>query len=90
VPTPNLSKKALDFIKQMQHKHAKQVLLKIIELCGNASPPDSLKLEGGSEGYRRVDAGEYRIIYRLLGDQLEILLVGKWNDNEVYRVFSRR
>jgi mRNA interferase RelE/StbE len=90
VPTPNLSRKALDFIKKMQHKHAKQVLLKILELCGNPVPPDSQKLEGSSEGYRRVDAGEYRIIYRLLGDQLEVFLVGKRNDDDVYKQFSRR
>jgi mRNA interferase RelE/StbE len=90
MPTPDLSKRARDFINKLQHKHAKQVLLKIIDLCTEPSPPDSRKLEGSPEGYRRTDIGEYRIIYRVVGDILEILLVGKRNDDEVYRVFARR
>ncbi|MDO8683994.1 MAG: type II toxin-antitoxin system RelE/ParE family toxin [Armatimonadota bacterium] len=86
MPTPSLTKNALDFIKKMQHKHAKQVLLKILELCGNPTPPDSQKLEGNSEGYRRADIGEYRIVYRVAGDILEVLLIGKRNDDEVVGV----
>ena len=90
MPTPNLSRDARDFIEKLPHKHAKQVLLKILDLCRNPQPPDSSQLKNCEEGYRRADIGEYRIIYRVLGDILEIPLVGKRNDDEVYRRFARR
>ena len=90
MPTPDLSRDARDFIEKLPHKHAKQVLLKILSLCQDPEPPDSSLLKGSGEGYRRADIGEYRIIYRVAGDTLEILLIGKRNDDEVYRRFSRR
>lgn len=70
--------------------HAKRIPLKILDLCRNPEPPDSSLLKGSGEGYRRADIGEYRIIYRVADDSLEILLIGKRNDDEVYRRFSRR
>ncbi len=90
MPTPNLSRDARDFILKMQHKHARQVLLKILDLCNDPAPPDSSQLKGSPEGYRRADIGEYRIIYRVVGDTLDIPLIGKRNDDEVYRRLSRR
>lgn len=90
MPTPNLSKDARRFIEKLQHKHAKQVLIKILDLCQDPKPPDSAPLKGCDEGYRRADMGEYRIIYRVVGDTLEVLLVGKRNDDEIYRQFARR
>lgn len=90
MPTPNLSKDARRFIEKLQHKHAKQVLIKILDLCEDPEPTDSSPLKGCSEGYRRADIGEYRIIYRVVGDTLEIPLIGKRNDDEVYRRFARR
>jgi len=39
--------------------------------------------------YRRADVGEYRIIYRIDKTTLVILLVGKRNDDEVYRKMRR-
>lgn len=89
MPTPNLSRDAKAFIEKMQHKHAKQVLLKILELCTDPEPHDSAQLKGSSEGYRRADIGEYRIIYRVVDDTLEVPLIGKRNDDEVYRKFRR-
>ena len=90
MPTPDLSKDALAFIEKMQLKHARQVLLKIIDLCRNPEPADSKALQGSPEGYRRADCGEYRIIYRVAGDVLEVHLVGKRNDDETYRQLKRR
>lgn len=90
MPTPNLSRRASKTIKEMQHKHAKQVLIKIIELCGDPTPPDSEHLRNNKEGYRRADIGEYRIIYRVDGDTLEIHTIGKRNDDEAYHLFDRR
>ncbi len=90
MPTPRLSRDAREFIEKLPHKQAKQVLLKILDLCRKPEPPDSSLLKGPQEGYRRADIGEYRIIYCVAGDSLEILFIGKRNDDEVYRRFSRR
>jgi len=36
-----------------------------------------------------VDAGEYRIVYRAT-ETVELLLVGKRNDDEVYKQLKRK
>lgn len=90
MPTPKTSKDALEFIRKMQPKQARQVLLRILDLCQNPNPPDSKAIHGLSGNLRRVDSGEFRIAYRLQGDTLEILVVGKRNDDEVYRDLSRK
>jgi len=38
----------------------------------------------GQEGLWRVDQGEYRIIYEITDDTIEVFRVGKRNDDEVY------
>ena len=66
------------------------MLLKILALCSDPKPSDSQRLKGSAEGYSRADFGEYRIIYRVEGDVLEVHLIGKRNDDEVYRQFARK
>jgi mRNA interferase RelE/StbE len=90
VATPNLSKDAIDFVRTIQPKHAKQILLKVIALCSDSRPTDAQPLKNSPEGYWRADVGEYRIIYRVQGDVLEVPLIGKRNDDEVYKCLSRR
>ena len=53
-------------------------------------PADSKSLKG-YPGFYRVDSGEYRIIYRFVpeDDLVEIILVGKRNDDEVYKQFEQ-
>jgi mRNA interferase RelE/StbE len=46
-------------------------------------------LKGGRVGDRRTDIGEYRIIYSVDGNLVEILLVGKRNGDEIYRLWER-
>jgi len=46
-------------------------------------PTESSQLIGYP--YRRADIGEYRIVYRVEEDCLKVALVGKRNDDEVYR-----
>ena len=79
----NLSRQAAKFIKKLAPKHARQVAAKITELRSNPYPSDSLKLKGYS--YQRTDIGEYRIVYQEKKKILEILLIGKRNDGEVYK-----
>jgi mRNA interferase RelE/StbE len=40
--------------------------------------------------YWRVDIGEYRIIYEVEGNTLCIILIGKRNDDEVYKKLRRK
>jgi mRNA interferase RelE/StbE len=76
----------LDFLKGLQPKVAAQLVKKVLALNVDPLPPDSKALKGYSDLFR-VDAGEYRIVYRYLpqDDLVTILLVGKRNDDEVYK-----
>jgi mRNA interferase RelE/StbE len=38
---------------------------------------------------RRVKAGEFRIIYALEGDAVQIRLIGKRNDDDIYKALER-
>lgn len=89
MPTPDITKEALEFVDKMQAKHAKQVLLKILALCKDPLPQDSKALHIGPAGCRRADAGDYRIVYFIEGDFLRVILVGKRNDDEEYKRLAR-
>ncbi len=90
----NFSRQAAKFIKKLSAKHARQIATKITELRSNPYPQDSIKLKGYP--YYRTDSGEYRIIYQVEagyqveGSVLEILLIGKRNDDEVYKQLRRQ
>ena len=87
-----LSRDAQKFIAKLESKQAKQVALKIKELERLGHLNDSKKLKGSIENvdYYRVDIGEFRVIYRLEHEDIYILLVGKRNDDEVYKLFKRK
>lgn len=68
-------------------KQFKQVVRKILSLMEEPMPTDSINLSGYP--YRRADMGEYRIIYRVEKDLLKVALVGKRNDDEVYKKLKR-
>ena len=53
----------------------------------NPYPQDSLKLKGYP--YHRADVGEYRIIYSVKEQTLEILLIEKRNDDQIYKQLKR-
>lgn len=73
----------------LQAKQFKQVASAIFRLLRNPEPHDSVQLKGATRGERRVDVGEYRIVYSVAGDTVQILVIGKRNDDEVYRVWER-
>jgi len=83
----NLKDHAQRFIKRLPPKHAGQVLRKIAALQKDPLPPDSKQLGGAI--YRRADVGEYRIVYRVADKVLYIPLIGKRNDDDVYRRLKR-
>jgi len=80
----------LDFLKGLQPKIAAQIAKKALSLNVNPLPNDSKQLKG-YPGYYRVDCGEYRIIYRYQPEEdlVEVILVGKRNDDDVYKKLKR-
>jgi|TARA_B100001964_G_scaffold65593_1_gene74693 mRNA interferase RelE/StbE len=85
----DISRSAHKFLDKLQQpKHYKQIASKILSLLKNPKPSDSKHLSGYS-GYFRVDSGEYRIIYTITNLVINVVLVGKRNDDEVYKKMSR-
>jgi mRNA interferase RelE/StbE len=84
------TKQALDFLEKLDAKQYRQVGKAVFKLLADSEPPDSQLLKGATQGERRVDAGEYRVIY-IPGDQeVEVLIIGKRNDDEIYRIWKRK
>jgi mRNA interferase RelE/StbE len=83
-------KSVLDCLAGLQPKHAGQIARKILALGENPTPADSERLKGYTD-LRRIDIGEYRIVYSYdeKNDIAEIILVGKRNDDEIYRRLRR-
>jgi mRNA interferase RelE/StbE len=79
----DIKRAAFDFLKEMQLKPFRQVMLNILKLAENPYPQDSKKLEGYD--FHRTDVGEYRVVYIVEGEVLTVVLVGKRNDDTVYK-----
>ncbi|MBW4479050.1 MAG: type II toxin-antitoxin system RelE/ParE family toxin [Tolypothrix brevis GSE-NOS-MK-07-07A] len=78
-----VTKSARKDLIDLQPKFFKQVMTKILLLPENPRPQDYKQLKGYS-GVYRVDSGEYRILYTISEDTIEVFRVGKRNDDEVY------
>lgn len=78
-----ISKDAQKFLDGLPPKQFRQIVKKVFALLDEPRPHDSKELKGYS--FLRNDMGEYRIIYDLEDDTLRLILVGKRNDDEVYR-----
>ena len=78
----DITKAAYDFLREMEIKPFRQVMLNILKLSKNPQPQDAKKLIGYE--FYRIDTGEYRIIFQAEDGVLKIILVGKRNDDEVY------
>ncbi len=80
----------LEFLRGLSPKISNQIAKKVLALNIDPRPNDSENLKG-YPGFYRIDSGEYRIIYRFISDEdlVEIILVGKRNDDEVYEQFKR-
>ena len=75
------------FINGRLPKHRGQILRKLESLCLDPYPPDSKMLGGYS--ILRADIGEYRIAYRVEESYLKVYMIGKRNDDDVYRRLKR-
>lgn len=52
-------------------------------LMADPRPADAERLKGYD--YHRVTAGEYRVVYDVRDGVLRVIVIGKRNDDEVYR-----
>lgn len=84
----DFSSQAIKFLKKISGKPAKQIKKKIQDMRGNPYPQDSAKLIGYD--FYRVDSGEYRIVYLVKENTLEIKVVAKRNDDGVYKILKRK
>lgn len=84
-----LTNDARSFLENLPAKQYKQVAGKIFELLRNPYPQDAKHIKG-IQGYRRVTSGEYRIAYSVVGETIRIALVGKRNDDEIYKILERK
>jgi len=82
-----LGRRADKFARKLPHKQEGQIGRKLAELLTVPFPNDSERLKGMD--LSRVDVGEYRIIYRVRGDMLDVPIIGKRNDDEVYKRLKR-
>jgi mRNA-degrading endonuclease RelE of RelBE toxin-antitoxin system len=58
----DVTPEVVKFVRDLQAKQCKQILLRILALGQDATPHDSVVLKN-YHPYHRVDIGEFRIIY---------------------------
>lgn len=86
-----LTRDAEKSLDKMPNKHFCQVYAAIEALRIQPEPEDSRELVSNIKPKRRrKDIGEYRIIYYYSTEILYIDLVGKRNDDEVYKKAKRK
>ena len=84
----DITKTAVKFLEKLPPKQFRQIVRTVFKLREGPEPHDSKQLVGYPE-FRRVDIGEYRIVYRVDDDVVKICVIGKRNDSEIYRRFKR-
>ncbi|MGQ0486394.1 MAG: type II toxin-antitoxin system RelE family toxin [Hyphomicrobiales bacterium] len=83
-----LSKQADRFLQKIPARHAKQIAERILALRNDpaSTPTEDLK---GHPPFRRLESGEYRAVYFIEEKTLFITLIGKRNDDEIYKQIAR-
>jgi mRNA interferase RelE/StbE len=84
-----MTKTAHKAAKKLDAKQFRQVVSAILALLENPEPHDSQVLRGAKNGERRIDVGEYRVIYAVSADVVEVLVIGARNDDDVYKIWER-
>ncbi len=80
----NLWPESRNFLEKVPQKHRKQLATKLSLLRKNPFPVRSKKLEGFEPLYR-LRSGDYRIVYFVSKDILNIPLIESRNDDKIYR-----
>ncbi len=84
----DLSRAAEKALAKLSDKHHRQVSERIRSLASDPQPHDSGRLKGYP--CYRLTVGEYRVIYTYDASTVTVALIGKRNDDEVYRALRRR
>ncbi|MGE3978794.1 MAG: type II toxin-antitoxin system RelE/ParE family toxin [Nitrospira sp.] len=84
----DLTRRAQDFLKDLQPKQFKQVTRRILLLLRNPYPEDCQHL-AGHPGFRRIDVGEFRVCYEVSDGVVRVAVVGPRNDDAVYKELKR-
>ena len=84
----DLSRQAERFLRELPVKQARQIAEKLQALAADPSAIPSEQLRGYAP-MRRLRAREFRIIYALEGDVVQVRLIGKRNDDEIYKALGR-
>jgi mRNA interferase RelE/StbE len=88
MPRIDLSKQALAFLQTLPEKQIRQIVSRIDLLAGDPASVPTERLRGG-DGERRMKVGEFRVIYAIAANILEIVLIDRRNDDKTYRKFRR-
>ncbi len=83
-----LSRESQKFLDNLPPKQFRQIVKKVFFLMENPLPHDSQEMKGYP--FLRNDIGEYRIIYDIQEATLRIILIGKRNDDEIYKHLGRK
>jgi len=88
--TIQLKSAVIKWMKSLPPKHRQQIKNYLLKLVQHPIPHDSKTLINYAP-YRRGDIGEYRVIYRYdkQDDNVTVVLIGKRNDNDIYKRMKR-
>ena len=84
----DLSRQAERFLRQLPAKQAREIAAKLLMLVEDPSAVPSEQLRGYAP-MRRLRVGEFRIIFAIEGAVVQVRLIGKRNDDEIYKVLER-
>ena len=82
------SNQAEAFLKSIPHKHAQQILTRIVKFANNQNDVPSELLVGYAPR-KRIKSGEYRVVISVEDNDLFIELIGNRNDDEIYKQLKR-
>lgn len=82
--TIEFARSALRDFKALDRAVQRRVATRIDSLAANPFPPGVKRLQGDPDVFR-VRAGDYRIVYRVDGKRLTILILKIGHRREVYR-----
>ena len=84
----DLSRQSERFLRELPVKQARQIAEKLQALAADPASIPSEQLRGYAP-MRRLRAGEFRVIYVVEGEMIQLRLIGKRNDNEIYKALGR-
>ena len=70
--------------KALERPVQRRIATRIDALAANPFPPDVKKLQGAPD-YYRIRVGDYRVIYRIEGRRVAIVIVKIGHRRDVYR-----